>query len=77
MNIARQDANGVVERPDGGTYGFGEGANLARLAPDDARINVDNYQVFATVSDASFSANTALTTVQGHVLGPVGLGYGG
>ncbi|KAL8920395.1 MAG: hypothetical protein Q9208_006276 [Pyrenodesmia sp. 3 TL-2023] len=54
--VARQDDRGTVTRADdnGGysfAYRFEECANLARLVPDDAKENVDNYQVFATVSD--------------------------
>ncbi len=50
--LARQDDKGVITRVEGvNTYGFNECANLAKLVPDDAIDNADNYQLFATVSD--------------------------
>ncbi|KAL9035063.1 MAG: hypothetical protein Q9180_005058 [Flavoplaca navasiana] len=47
---ARQDTSGIVTRTKENTYGFEECANLAKLVPDDAMKNADNYQIFATAA---------------------------
>ncbi|KAL8780910.1 MAG: hypothetical protein Q9213_006250 [Squamulea squamosa] len=49
--VARQDDQGKITRIEGvKSYDFAKCANLAKLVPDDAINNADNYQVFATVS---------------------------
>ncbi|KAL8768307.1 MAG: hypothetical protein Q9209_005446 [Squamulea sp. 1 TL-2023] len=57
--VARQDDQGQITRIEGvKSYDFAECANLARLVPDDAINNADNYQVFATVSGSHHTRET-------------------
>lgn len=50
QRIARQDESGATVRNFvDGAYGFDECANLAKLVPDDAKENAENYALFAAV----------------------------
>ena len=74
--VVRQDGAGVITRDESKlAYEFDECANLARLVPNDAINNADNYQIFATVScPRSIMATLLLNTSAGYLAKRMGLG---
>ncbi|KAL9028589.1 MAG: hypothetical protein Q9180_007142, partial [Flavoplaca navasiana] len=57
QRVARQDETGAIIRNfKDSAYGFDECANLAKLVPDDAKENAENYALFATVRSGSKGA---------------------